>query len=36
LGRKLVWDAESEQFVDERQANAFLERPQRKGYEIVV
>jgi predicted dehydrogenase len=36
LGRKLLWDAEAEQFVNDRQANAFLERPQRKGYEIAV
>jgi predicted dehydrogenase len=36
LGRTLVYDADSEQFVDDNQANTFIERPQRKGYEIVV
>jgi hypothetical protein len=36
LGRTLTYDTVAEQFVDDPQANTFLERPQRKGYEIVV
>jgi predicted dehydrogenase len=34
LGRKLHWNAETEQIVGDDEANAFLSRPQRKGYEI--
>jgi len=36
LGRKLTWDAEKEQIVGDPQANQFLAREQRKGYEIDV
>ena len=36
LARKLVYDADAEQFIDDAQANSFVERPQRKGYEIVA
>jgi predicted dehydrogenase len=36
LGRKIAWDAEKEQIVDDPQANSFLAREQRKGYEIDV
>jgi predicted dehydrogenase len=36
LGRPLVYDTAAEHYVDDPQANTFLERPQRKGYEIVV
>ncbi|MEX0978943.1 MAG: Gfo/Idh/MocA family oxidoreductase, partial [Pirellulales bacterium] len=36
LGRKLRWDPEAEQFVGDAQANTWLSRPQRKGFEIVV
>jgi hypothetical protein len=36
LGRKLTYDTATEQFVDDPQANSFVERPQRKGFEIVV
>jgi predicted dehydrogenase len=36
LGRTLVYDTAAEQFVDDPQANSFVSRPQRKGYEIVV
>ncbi len=32
--KKLEWDAEKEQIVGDSEANAFLSRPQRKGYEI--
>jgi predicted dehydrogenase len=33
LGRKLNWDPKNEQFVGDAEANNFLSRPQRKGYE---
>jgi predicted dehydrogenase len=36
LGRKLVYDTDQEKFIADDQANTFLERPQRKGYEITV
>lgn len=36
LNRKLVYDPRAEQFLDDRQANTFIEREQRKGYEINV
>ena len=35
LGRKVVFDPKTETFGDE-QANSFIEREQRKGYEITV
>ena len=34
LGRKLRWDPESEVFVGDEEANTWLSRPQRKGFEI--
>ncbi|MGQ9592128.1 MAG: Gfo/Idh/MocA family protein [Planctomycetota bacterium] len=34
VGRKLRWDPEKEVFVDDREANAHLDRPRRKGFEI--
>ncbi len=36
LGRKLTYDPKLEQFVGDAQANTFLERQQRAGYEIRV
>ncbi len=36
LGRKLNWDAKSEQIVGDAEANAWQRREQRKGYEIVA
>jgi predicted dehydrogenase len=36
LGRKLTFDPKTEKFVGDDQANAMLERSQRKGYENVV
>lgn len=36
LGRKLTWDAKSEQIVGDPEANHWLAREQRKGYEIDV
>ena len=36
LDRKLVYDPATQQFVGDEQANAFVSRKQRAGYEIVV
>lgn len=36
LGRKLNWNAETEQIVGDADANQWLAREQRKGYEIDV
>tara|TARA_R110002049_G_scaffold285698_1_gene466653 strand:+ start:14760 stop:16094 length:1335 start_codon:yes stop_codon:yes gene_type:complete len=36
LGRKLNWDPDAEQFVDDDEANAMIHRKQREGYEITV
>jgi hypothetical protein len=33
-GRKLTWDPEKETFVGDEEANQFLARPQRAGFEI--
>ena len=35
LGRSLTWDAEQEQLVGDAEANQWLGREQRKGYEVV-
>jgi predicted dehydrogenase len=35
LGRKLRWDPESEHFTGDEEADTWLSRPQRKGFEIV-
>lgn len=32
-GRKLAWDSEKEEFVNDPEANAYLKRAQRAGYE---
>ena len=34
LGRKLTFDTKAETFVDDAEANSFIEREQRQGYEI--
>ena len=34
LGRPLKWDAEKEIFPDDDEANAYLDCPKRKGYEL--
>jgi predicted dehydrogenase len=34
LGRKLTWDAETETFKNDREANAMLDREPRKGFEL--
>jgi hypothetical protein len=36
FGRELKWDAKAEQIIGDDQANAFLGRPYREGYEIEV
>jgi len=36
LGRKIQWDSEKEMIVDDADANQWLAREQRKGYEIDV
>ncbi len=36
LGRKLRWDAEKELFVGDDEANRWLKRKQRKGFEIQI
>ncbi len=36
LGRDLKWDDENEQIVGDDQANSFLKRDYRKGYEIQM
>ena len=34
LGRKLRWDPAREQFVDDAEADGYVSRPRRKGYEL--
>ena len=34
VGRKLRWDPATEQIVDDPEANALLDRPRRKGWEL--
>ena len=36
FGRKLTWDAEKQEIVGDPEANRWLAREQRKGFEIVV
>jgi predicted dehydrogenase len=35
LGRPLRWDSKAEQFIGDDEANTWLSREQRKGYEIA-
>lgn len=35
LGRDLKWDDKKEEFIDDPQANSFLKREQRAGYETM-
>jgi predicted dehydrogenase len=35
LGRSLQWDPDAEAFVDDAEANTWLKREQRAGYEVV-
>ena len=34
VGRKLQWDPETETFPGDHQANAYLQRPMRKPYQL--
>jgi len=34
VGRKLQWDPEKETFVSDEEANTYLNRPRRRGYEL--
>ncbi|HUT89006.1 MAG TPA: Gfo/Idh/MocA family oxidoreductase [Thermoguttaceae bacterium] len=34
VGRKLRWDPENETFAGDDEANCYLDRPKRKGYEL--
>ncbi|HEV3136307.1 MAG TPA: Gfo/Idh/MocA family oxidoreductase [Pirellulales bacterium] len=34
VGRPLRWDAKREQFIGDDEANGYLERPRRKGFEL--
>lgn len=34
VGRRLRWDPDSERFVGDDDANAYLDRPKRKGWEL--
>jgi predicted dehydrogenase len=34
VGRKLHWNPDKEQFVDDPEADKYLNRPRRKGYEL--
>jgi len=36
LNREIKWDPEKEQIIGDDEANSFLSREQRKGYEIAV
>ncbi len=36
LGRSLKWDDQNEQIVGDEEANSFLSRPYREGYEIEM
>ncbi len=36
LGRKVNWNPDREQFVDDPAANALLDRPRRKGFELPL
>ena len=36
VGRPLRWDPKAEQFIDDEQANAYLDRQRREGFELPV
>jgi predicted dehydrogenase len=36
LNRKLQWDPDKEQFIDDEEANKFVDRPRRAGFELPV
>ena len=35
LGRPLKWDPVKEQFLGDKEADTWLKREQRKGYEVA-
>ena len=35
LNRPLTWDPENEVFIGDAEANTYLKREQRKGYEVA-
>ena len=35
-GRKLTWDPQKEEILHDAEANGWLTRPQRAGYEVMV
>ena len=36
VGRRLTWDPVQEQFIGDDEANAWVDRPRRKGYELPI
>ncbi len=36
LGRPLTWDAQTERFVNDAEANAMLSRPERAPYGAIA
>ena len=36
LGRKVQWDPQAERIIDDPEAQAFLKREYRKGFEIEM
>jgi hypothetical protein len=36
LGRPLQWDPARERFENDEEANGYLDRPRRKGFELPV
>ena len=36
VGRRLKWDPVKEQFLGDDEANRFVNRPRRKGYELPI
>jgi hypothetical protein len=36
LNRPLRWDPETEQFIDDPEANRLLDRPRRKGFDLPL
>jgi hypothetical protein len=36
LNRKLRWDPVKEEVIDDPEANALVERPRRKGWEVPL
>ncbi len=34
VGRRLKWNPAKEQFIDDDEANRYVDRPRRQGYEL--